>query len=423
MISNVYSYYAAQYANKSNSRNDSHKPGDLKKIYNRMVDINRTSPLYKVDLSTDMQKLAIDIKENALELKDFSDILEDAASDKTVIKQKAESSNEKEVAARFIATEPREMELYTVEVEQLATPQRNLGYYLHPDASLLEPGEYSFDVKISDVTYELQFGVAADDTVRDIQERIHRLMNKSDIGLTSTILKDSMGNQALAITSEATGTYGKPTLFEVMDNTEVYRNRVVDKLGIGQVAAYPENAIYLLDGEEKTSPTNQVTIGKSVELKFQVASGEPVNISIVEDTDALMKDIENFMEGYNRMIDFAMASAEKFSGGGRLLSEFSRMTASYSGELKENGFTIAEDGKISIDESHRELFKDREHVTKVLERLEDFKKSVARKTDRLISNPVEYLDKKVVAYKDPSKSFNSPYNASTYAGIMFDSSY
>jgi flagellar hook-associated protein 2 len=46
-----------------------------------------------------------------------------------------------------------------------------------------------------------------------------------------------------------------------------------------------------------------------------------------------------------------------------------------------------------------------------------------RHADSMMSNPMEYLDKKVVAYKNPARSFASPYSSSTYAGIMFDGYY
>ncbi len=45
MISNVYNYYLSQYATKPSSRFDSHKKSELRNVYNKMVSINRRSPL------------------------------------------------------------------------------------------------------------------------------------------------------------------------------------------------------------------------------------------------------------------------------------------------------------------------------------------------------------------------------------------
>ena len=47
-INTAYNYYLSTYANQSASRYDSHKKSELRNIYNRIVKINKDSPLYKI---------------------------------------------------------------------------------------------------------------------------------------------------------------------------------------------------------------------------------------------------------------------------------------------------------------------------------------------------------------------------------------
>lgn len=424
MISDVYSYYLSQYATRPTSKYDSHKRSELKNVYNKMVSVNRTSPLYKINLNADMQKMAIDIKESAMELKDFSTELEELGQNPQDAKQKADSSEPDMIGAKFIGSEKLPVDSFEVEVKQLATPQINTGNYLQPRMKPLDAGTYSFDAEIGDVTYELQFDVKPQDTVKDIQEKITKLINKSNIGLKAEVLTDSLGNTALNIESDATGTHGmKPYIFNISDENSSYAKGAVEALGLDRVVQMPSNAVFSVDGNTRTSANNSFTINKSVELELKQVTEEPITIKISEDTKAAVQDINNFVDGYNRMIQFAQKTAEKFQGGGKLLSEFQRITNYYMGVLKENGIKIQDDGMLALDEESSIDLSDKDGVASVLSNLEGFRSSVARRTDSMITNPMEYLDKKVVAYKNPAKSFTSPYSSSAYAGIMFDGYY
>ncbi|MDD6571773.1 MAG: flagellar filament capping protein FliD [Thermoflexaceae bacterium] len=424
MISNVYTYYLSQYAAKPGSRHDSHKKSELRNVYNRMVSINRTSPLYKLNLSEDMQKLAIDIKESAIELKDISSELNEIETGDIELKQKAVSSDEDTVEVKYVGKGKSPVDEFQIDVEQLASNQINTGHFLQPRSKELEEGTYSFDIGISGVTYELQFNVEKQDTTGDIQKKISQLINKSDMGVTASVLTDSLGNTALSIQSDSTGVRNmKPLIFTVSDEQSSFKKGAVDYLGLDRTVQHPSNAIFAVDGDVRYSANNSFTINKAFELTLKKPSEEPVTIKVEEDAQAIADDIGNFMESYNRVIDFAKNSAEKFEGGGRLLNEFERITRSYHSMLEENGFQVNSDGKIDLNEAGREKLMDKEEAARILSGLDGFRSSVMRKADSMMSNPMEYLDKKVVAYKNPARSFTSPYSSSTYAGIMFDGYY
>lgn len=93
---------------------------------------------------------------------------------------------------------------FDIEVKQLATPEENLGYFLPDLATTLAPATYSFDIAINDMNYEFQFNIGEGDTNRQITERLSRLINNADIGITADVT-ESDSRYALRLTSDATG--------------------------------------------------------------------------------------------------------------------------------------------------------------------------------------------------------------------------
>ena len=221
MISSAYSYYLSQYAARETARTDNaaRRPSDLRRAYNKMLGINRLAPAYKTDVSLEAQKYAIDLKENARELSSIADELSGSDDDSLIIRQSAISDNPEAVSAVYVGSGDSGASSFNVSVHQLATTQINTGNFLPPSSKLLEPGDYSFDLNMSDITYEFEFGVSDNDTSRSIQDKIARLINRSNIGLSADICSDDMGNTALRIESVDTGISGmKPVIFDFKDN-------------------------------------------------------------------------------------------------------------------------------------------------------------------------------------------------------------
>ena len=88
MISSAYQYYITTYGHQKVSRFDTHKKSELRKVYNNIVKLNKKSPLYKVKLTDDVQRFAIDIKEGSRILKNA--ILESTDSENNGFEQKVE---------------------------------------------------------------------------------------------------------------------------------------------------------------------------------------------------------------------------------------------------------------------------------------------------------------------------------------------
>ena len=274
MISSVYDYYLSQYGHKSNAKYDSHTKNELKNTYNKVIKHNSLTPTYKTDTSNDALKYAIDLKENARELSNIANDLSSEDGTSLVYKKAAISSNPDVVEAIYIGDSKKDLDTLNISVERLASNQVNTGNYLQPNTSLFEAGDYSFDLSIHNITYEFQFNVYDNESNLDVQENISRLINKSNIGLSSQILTNNLGNTALSIESNATGIKNvKPIIFNIMANTDtsgdeltndetsnkqVRNSNLMRTLGLDRISQFPTNASYTINGDQRASPNNDV---------------------------------------------------------------------------------------------------------------------------------------------------------------------
>jgi len=432
LLSNVYSYYLYNYLNKSNTRSSAHKPSELKSSYNKMLKINRDAPFYKVDISEDAQKYAIDLKENARELTNIANELSGSDEDSVNMKFKksAESSNESAVGVEYIGDNHAPVvNSFEVDIKQLAASQVNTGNYLQPSSKHLAPGKYSFELNISDLTYEFELTVDNIDTTKSVQDKISRLINRSNLGLQSNVLSDSLSNTAITIESEGTGISNmKPTIFTIEnvnttnnDEVDAQKHSLVDELGLNRTSQYPSNAIFLIDGNETTSSTNSFTIKKAFQLDFkEVTDSKPVTISLKDDGDAIVDSISQLVDGYNKLISVtAIESNDKFEGNKKLKREFTNITQSYNELLKTNGLDVSDDGTLRINNESIQEATSSGNITKIFFNLGTFKNAIQSKAENIGIDPMNYVNNKIVAYKNPQRSLLSPYNTSAYSGMMF----
>ena len=58
-IGSAYDYYLKTYGSQQTSRYDSHRKEDLRNTVNKIKILNKESPLYKIRMSGDVQKLSL----------------------------------------------------------------------------------------------------------------------------------------------------------------------------------------------------------------------------------------------------------------------------------------------------------------------------------------------------------------------------
>lgn len=428
MINSVYNYYAAQYGHREYSKYDTHSKAQLKSTFGRLQKINSQTPSYKIDFSDAALKYAIDLKENARELSQIADELSDESTDSITYKRSATSSSPQVIDAEYIGDScVQDYEPLEVTVSQLACPQTNTGNFLQPNSKPFAAGEYSFDLQVQDLTYQFEFGVNATDTVTDTQQKIARLINQADIGLKAQLLTDGLGNSAISITSDATGIRGiSPTIFHIQSQNSSdasdSNTELVSTLGLDRVTQYPANAVYSVNGTTATSVSNEVTIDNNYVLTFFDTTGKaPVTISMNTDTDAIADSIGELIGGYNNLISVTANDAnEHFEGNEKLKKDFAGIAKSYNHLLNENGLSVTDNGTIAVDRDAIISATDNGTLGDIFSGLNAFKQAVQKKAEDISLNPMDYVNNKIIAYKNPLRPTNDPYNLSAYTGMIFD---
>ncbi len=475
MIGSVYDYYLTTYASRPATKSDTHKKSELRSVYNNIVKISKKSPLYKVSVSENIQKFAIDLKENARTLStDANNLFEKSLeSEKS---QKYVSDNEDVVQVKTLDnandintndtnandinnTNTNDINIndtnidltvssnaditnpdpdsdnisdtksvntafashYNIEVLNLATPQINTSDYLNNDDLDIPKGAHSFEVNVGDSAYEFRFNATKDDTNKTVLEKLSRLINRSNIGLTSKMLY-SGNNSALEITSNATGLGFTPEIFSIAPGENSPYDKVVSKLGLNNVSSYPTNANFLLNGMEKTTSSNTFTIGKSLEITLNGISkkGQATSISLNDDLDSVISSINDMISSYNNLLDLSNNSNEGSDDAAILNKEIHKTTRQYASNLENIGITINENGKMTFDEALFIQTANEDDLDKSLASLNSFRQAIVSRADDISINPMKYVNKVMISYPNPVHSFANPYMTSIYTGMMFN---
>ena len=315
---------------------------------------------------------------------------------------------------------------YNIEVTALASNQVNLGTFLPSDSkSSLTPGAYSFDITVNDLSYEFQYNVREGETNKELQERLARLITNADIGISADLLSDGRGNSSLRLTSMNVGLKNnKDYIFLVSDDKTSKRSGTIDYLGFDFISRMPSNAEFLLNGEPHMASSNHFTINKMFDITLNGVSnsnGETAQIGLKTDLDSLTENVNNLISGYNSFISTAAEYVTRHPKSNRLLGEMGHICQSYQPELESLGFSFEESGQLVMND---DLFKHSilsDESRSQFSTIKDFTNSILRKTDQISLDPMEYVERTMVAYKNPGHNFATPYMTSNYSGMLFNS--
>lgn len=424
-IDNAYTYYITTYGKKAVSRYDSHKKSELRKIYNEIVKANKDSPLYKISHPADAKKFAIDIKESARSIQNVVASLSDkyGTFEDSFKKKVAMSSDSDKVSVTYIGDGSEDRtDSFDIQVQQLASPQTNTGHYLKDDTLSLRPGAYSFDLNTPAAAYEFQYNVSSDETNRDVLAKLAKLVNSSDLGVTAELLSDGNGASALSLTSVQTGLADhESSLFSITPDASSGSTEVMDQLGIDRISRPAENSAFTLNGTPRSSLTNTFSINQTFELTLKEADDTPINIGFKADSDAIADNIQTLVDAYNAMLqtasDYAHTGA---SAGNRLQAEILSVSGGRRSTLEAIGLRPDANGQITIDRSllREAVAPNREEET--FDTLSRFRDAIGEKAQNIAINPMNYVSKVIVTYKNPGHNFATPYITSIYSGMMLD---
>lgn len=424
---NVYNYYmTGQVQKQQTNKYDVHKKSELRGIYHSIVKMSRESPVYIYDRSKSAMQYAINIKEEARSLKNILSALDSEGDAGSLLGQKiAVSSDENAVTVNYFGgrdIQDDDAEL-VVAVDQLATPQVNTGSYLAQNRLKLIPNNYSFDIQTSGLSYGFQFRVSHQDTNRSIQDRLATLITKSNIGVQAQVVTDeTTGFSALKLTSNATGNDDGKLWFRVTEEKDSPESGAVAYFGLDKISDMPGNAVFQLNGEQHTALSNTFTINQDFELTLHntTKEGQPAVIGFKPDIDTVNDNIKEMTHKYNSMLRLSGSYASQQVRTNLLGKNISSVARQYGNSLESIGLQLDKDGLIEVDDQllNQALTED---MNDTVDSLMDFKSALSSKTEEVMLNPMDYVDKKIVAYPNPGKMFANPYLTSIYSGMLFNS--
>ncbi len=421
-IDAAYNYLLTTYGKTTGSRYDSHKKSELRSVYNNIIKTNKDSPLYKLSEDVDVTRFAIDIKGSAHRIQNVVSSLSDSGEDISSLfhKKVAVSSDPDTLSVTYVGDEADETApTFDMEILSLAKPQVNQGHFLNRRDHSFEEGTFTFDLDTTSNSYEFQFNVNPGDNNYDIQAKIARLVNQSDIGLTAEVLLNDHGESALQIASKQTGlAEGEDVLFKIQSGSSWNE---LNTLGIGNITSPATSSSFILNGKAHSSLSNTFTINRAFEITLHDTTGDasPVHIGFKANTDAIGDSIDNLLQAYNGMV----AVGHKYTTGAhnsRLFNEVTSIGRSLREDLEATGIDLQENGMLTLNRDNFATAITGDEADKHYRTLNTFKNALSREAERTSINPMNYVDKVIVEYKNPGKTLAAPYAPSAYAGLLVD---
>lgn len=426
VMNTVYNNYLTSYMPKPLTRYDTHKKSELRNVYNSIVKLSKDEPWYLPTTSRDTQKYAVDLKENARELRNTIAQLGGLERDGLFSKKNAYSTDEDVAAAVYIGPEHPAGDIPELQLEvlSLASTQENLGLFLPGSSKVsLAPDTYSFDININDMNYEFQFSVGESETNKEVQNRLVRLINNSDIGIKAS-LAESEGRSSLRLTSEATGlASGREQIFTVSDNHTSKTSGTVEYFGLDYTSRDASNASFLVNGQEHSSPTNHFTYDRLFDITLKGISmvDSPLKIGLKTDVESLTDNVYHLVGGYNDFVKAAASYLDTQARSRQLVKELKGIASVYGDSLESMGLNLENDGTLAIDkDTLTETASQSKDINETFGYLKSFSNMLLRKSNQVSLNPMDYVERVMVAYKNPGHNFINPYVTSDYTGMMFD---
>lgn len=427
-----------QKNNKRSTRFAMHDASELQNLYSTIQWKNRFAPLYLTEPSPRSIAYAIHLKESANDLKQTIGSLSD---DDDLFAMKSAYSDNESLASVEYEPEDADGEVpsdFVLEVENFASPQVNTSKYIKAKQPVtLRPDTYSFDILTNKLHYELQFNVHEGETNRDLQSKLARLINSSDIGVSARVV-EARGLTALEVTSDACGlpVQGERH-FTIADDNTTYRSGVVDYLGLNKNIREAANAVYSINGNEESSYSNSFSVhgayhvtlhpensgagtSTSDQLAARAAAMGSINgvganasarIGLYPDAESLSNNIETFVEGYNHFMNGVINDETEDSLTKLLSKDLHKFLDLHSYNLEKYGISVNEDATLDYQKS--------DEITDA-DAIKGFGSQILRKLNAISLDPMEYIDRRICAYSNPNASYPNPYMTSIYTGMLYN---
>ena len=412
---------------KSTSRYDTHNDKELTSVYSNIQWKSRLSPLYLKEPSPQSLAFAVHLKESANSLtQTISSLSGDDQSDlfaqKTVFCDNEDLASVEYISENADENTPANFKL---EIDTFATPQINTSKYLLADQPVkLKPDTYSFDILTNKLDYELQFNVNEGETHNSLQSKLARLINSSDIGINAQVINKN-GRSALRLTSDAIGLpFQGEQHFTITEENTSYNTGIVDYLELNKTIKNSTNASYTINGEPESSYSNTFNVEGAYNITLHPENASKLkniaNIGLYPESESLSYNIEAFVDGYNSFLSGLIPTEVNNNEDSLIPADTANrlLTNDMNKFLKYHKNRLAQYG-ISINENAFLEYNKPDQMAEP-EALKSFGHQVLKKLNSISIDPMEYVERRICAYKNPSTNYINPYTTSTYTGMLFN---
>lgn len=419
----AYNHFLVEYSSRLSSHSSAHKQKELRDVYTRIVSMNRHSAWYKLDLSKEKRFYSLTLKDSALTLSERLTALSDVFQKPSAV-QSVRSSDSASVTASLLDRSANSFaEPVAIRVRSLAQPQVNEGQFLQSNGEGPAPASYHFTVQSDAESYEFSYNISSSSTNRELMTKLTDFINKSSVSIRACV-EDSPDQEfsRIVLTSSETGVPdGESQIFHLTDSKEQAAG-LVSWFGLDRVAQQPSNAVFSVNGKKYSNMRNDFVLNRSLTVHLkQIPYGEVI-LSPETGGNQVEKALGDFLDSYNTMIGLTRNGPAGNRRSARLQSELNHVFSSGLEELNLAGIRRREDFTLISDPESLRSPETQSRLRALFEEPDGLLAQLSRKMQDIALNPMEYVDKIIIAYPNLSKSgFSNPYSTSIYSGMMFNS--
>lgn len=415
LLSNFEPKYTTKYA---------HKSSELRSVVKQIRRQAESSPVYLLNFTDKKQSYVLGVKEAAINMKESLNILADDSVDSLFSKKQAQSSDLKQVEAELLGEDSDQLpSAFSIRVKQLANSQINVGKEYYDTGKGLEAGSYQFKVTVNDVGYDFQYNIRKDANHREVIQGLSNFISKAKIGLEATPYSTEAGKIGMRIESLSLGTPNGYESFSLEDKTTDSGGRgIVSYYGLNKISVAPKNAVFDLNGTEKSSMSNDFTLGRAVKVTLRNVSETEATVNYRPDSDLILEGVDAFISNYNDLVGHNVAYQESTGTPSKLLRELKGLVEPYRNEMESYGLTFDEDGFLEMEHSLASQAVESGEMQNLFAADSSLVLRLAAKSDMVKINPMEYVDKQIVSYPNfdkPPRGYS--YISSLYSGLLFNS--
>ncbi|MCI8805075.1 MAG: hypothetical protein HFE59_04135 [Clostridiales bacterium] len=279
----------------------------------------------------------VNLKNKASNVVDaVSSIRDNSKNDKKIA---ANSDNSSAVSGTYTGDKKRDD--IKIDVEKIASAQVNESESLKSNSSSLY---YKKASNISITTsegksYSFNYSAKITETDEKALNNIAAKINKANIGVSASVETDEKTKTSKLVLTGSKA--GEGNDFTVSGN-------LAEALGIDNVKTASSDAVYSINGERRTSSSNEVKVDEELTLKLKGTTEKSATISFGKSKTNTINSARELVNAFNGLANTAYSSND--SGADRLGDRLKSIAKTYGASLDKIGVSLNSKGYLEIDE-------------------------------------------------------------------------